>query len=144
MIAHLYKPDAPGHSHGNDVYLGTVVIPDTRARPDRLRVVEETNGRVTRNFKRRGSATEPNRYVEVSPDEQVGENLVTVSVDEITPPTVYDAARSERERCRRVLAHHDRLALARTAGYAGSVPNLVSLALRAAASDVATGKDYPA
>lgn len=64
--------------------------------------------------------------------------------EKVLPTPVIDSANVERDRCRRVLAHHDQLALAQTAGYAGSVPNLVSLALRAAAHDVVTGKDYPA
>lgn len=55
-----------------------------------------------------------------------------------------DPITAERDRCRRVLAHHDALALARTAGACGSIVNFESNALRAAACDVAAGKDYPA
>ncbi len=51
-------------------------------------------------------------------------------------------AAEETARVLRVLTHHDQLALAQTAGYAGSIPNLVSLAIRQAAKDVREGKDY--
>ncbi len=59
----------------------------------------------------------------------------------VEPPIVPPEA--ETARVLRVLTHHDQLALAQTAGFAGSIPNLVSLAIRQAMRDVREGKDYP-
>ncbi len=94
MKIKLWKLHTPGHNHGNDIFLGTVEIHvhDAHALPGFVRVLEggsEIVEPTVRNFKHIDPSIRPDTYVEMLPDEPVGKNLVTVSVDTITRPGSY-------------------------------------------------------